>query len=77
MDTSLKVGVILSMTATTLEITVCDQGTGPPGRAAIPNIHQKMRAEEHPRGMGMFLIQGLMDEVEWINSLQTVRCARW
>ena len=76
MDESLKVGIILSMTATTLEIRVCDQGSGPGGARPVPNIDSKMDGEENPRGMGMFLIQALMDEVEWINSPQTGSCAR-
>ena len=76
MDESLKVGVILSMTATTLEVRVCDQGSGPHGEVPIPDIDSKMNGEENPRGMGMFLIQALMDEVEWINSQATGNCAR-
>jgi serine/threonine-protein kinase RsbW len=31
-----------------------------------PDIDRKMHGEEGPRGMGMFLIQALVDEVEWI-----------
>ena len=77
MDESLKVGVILSMTATTLEVRVCDQGSGPHGEVPIPDIDSKMNGEENPRGMGMFLIQALMDEVEWINSQATGNCARF
>jgi serine/threonine-protein kinase RsbW len=76
MDASLKVGVVLSMTATTLEITVSDQGAGPSREAPPPDIDSKMAGEEKPRGMGLFLIQALMDEVEWINSHQTGSCAR-
>ena len=76
MDASLKVGVILSMTATTLEVRVCDQGSGPRRETPQPDIDSKMDGAETPRGMGMFLIQALMDEVEWINSPQTGSCAR-
>jgi serine/threonine-protein kinase RsbW len=76
MDASLKVGIILSMTATTLEIRVWDHGTGLDANTPAPDIDSKMAGEENPRGMGMFLIQGLMDEVEWINSKQTGSCAR-
>lgn len=32
MDGSLKVGVILSVTATALEVHICDQGRGPMGK---------------------------------------------
>jgi anti-sigma regulatory factor (Ser/Thr protein kinase) len=35
-----------------------------------------MVGEENPRGMGKFLIQALMDEVEWISSQPTGGCAR-
>ncbi len=76
MDESLKVGVILSMTATTLEVRVCDQGSGPEGPTPLPDIDSKMDGEQNPRGMGMFLIEALMDEAEWINSQQTGSCAR-
>jgi serine/threonine-protein kinase RsbW len=76
MDESLRVGVILSMTATALEIRVWDHGTGLDANTPVPDIDSKMAGEENPRGMGMFLIQGLMDEVEWINSKQTGSCAR-
>ena len=76
MDASLKVGVILSMTATTLEVRVCDQGSGPGRETPQPDIDSKMDGAETPRGMGMFLIQALMDEVEWINFPQTGSCTR-
>jgi len=76
MDESLKVGVILSMTPTTLGIRVCDQGSGPAVATPPPDIDSKIEGKEHMRGMGMFLIQALMDEVEWINSQQTGSYAR-
>ena len=76
MDESLRVGVILSMKATTLEIMVWDHGTGLNANTPVPDIDSKMAGEQNPRGMGMFLIQGLMDEAEWINSKQTGSCAR-
>ena len=34
-----------------------------------PDIDRKMRGEEDPRGMGMFLIQALVDEAEWVTGL--------
>jgi len=76
MDASLRVGVILSMTATTLEVRVCDHGGGPGREPPQPDIDSKMNGTDNPRGMGKFLIQALMDEVEWINSQQTGNCAR-
>ncbi len=33
---------------------------------AKPDINRKMTGEEEARGMGMFLIQSLVDEVEWV-----------
>jgi serine/threonine-protein kinase RsbW len=40
-----------------------------------PDIDSKMAGEDNPRGMGVFLIQGLMDEVEWMPG-QTGSCTR-
>ncbi len=31
----------------------------------VPDIDRKVLGEEDPRGMGMFLIQALVDEAEW------------
>ena len=36
-------------------------------RCACPDIDRKMLGEETPRGMGMFLIQALVDEVEYVS----------
>jgi serine/threonine-protein kinase RsbW len=47
---------------------VVDNGTGPQGHAAAPDIDKKMHEEEEARGMGMFLIESLVDEVEWVSS---------
>ena len=33
---------------------------------AKPDIDRKMHGEESPRGLGMFLIQALVDEAEWV-----------
>jgi serine/threonine-protein kinase RsbW len=33
----------------------------------MPDIDRKMMGEEDPRGMGMFLIQALVDEVEYVS----------
>jgi serine/threonine-protein kinase RsbW len=68
LDEALCVGVILSMGAETLEVKVLDTGDGPKGHAAAPNIDRKMHEEEEARGMGMFLIESLVDEVEWVSS---------
>jgi serine/threonine-protein kinase RsbW len=68
LDDSLTVGVILSMDADSLEIKVTDTGDGPQGVHAAPDIDKKMHGEEEARGMGMFLIQALVDEAEWVSS---------
>ena len=66
MNQSLRVGVALSTSETELEVKVSAEGTGSeieePG---LPDIDKKMLGEEDPRGMGMFLIQALVDEAEW------------
>ncbi len=62
------VGVILSMDETSLEVKVLDTGTGPPSGVHTPDMDKKMHGEEASRGMGMFLIQSLVDEAEWVSS---------
>ena len=76
LDESLKVGVILSMTDTSLEVKVRDQGAGVHCEVPQPHIDLKMQGEEDPRGMGMFLIQSLVDEAELTTSEQNGSCAR-
>lgn len=68
LDETLSVGVVLSMGSDSLEVKVVDKGTGPQGHAAAPDIDKKMHEEEEARGMGMFLIESLVDEVEWVSS---------
>lgn len=69
LNEKLSVGVVLSVGAESLEVKVLDDGKGMgrlPGKVAVPNIDRKMHGEEGPRGMGMFLIQALVDEAEWV-----------
>ena len=66
LNEKLSVGVVLSMDANTLEVKVIDNGDGMSAQVAPPDIDRKMHGEEDPRGMGMFLIQALVDEVEWV-----------
>lgn len=61
----LVVVVTLSMDDESLEVKIRDHGTGVSRAAAVPDIDRKMHGEEEPRGMGMFLIQALVDEVEY------------
>jgi serine/threonine-protein kinase RsbW len=65
----LSVGVVLSVGADSLEVKVLDDGKGmdrKPGLVSKPDIDRKMHGDEGPRGMGMFLIQALVDEAEWV-----------
>jgi serine/threonine-protein kinase RsbW len=69
LNEKLSVGVILSAGPDALEVKVMDEGKGmnrQPGKQNTPDIDRKMRGEEDPRGMGMFLIQALVDEAEWV-----------
>jgi serine/threonine-protein kinase RsbW len=72
LNEKLSVGVVLSAGADALEVKVMDDGKGmnrQPGKLDKlnkPDIDRKMRGEEVPRGLGMFLIQALVDEAEWV-----------
>ena len=76
LDEVSKVGIVLSMSEDSLEIKVCDQGAGPQREVHAPDIDRKMQGEEGPRGMGMFLIQALVDEAEWMSSGEDGSCTR-
>jgi len=65
-DEALPVGVVLTLNDDSLEIKVVDKGPGPDHPIPIPDIDRKMHGDESPRGLGMFLIQSLVDEVEWV-----------
>ena len=60
-----SVGVVLSAGEDAREVKVIDDGRGFKTHPAKPDIDRKMHGEEDPRGMGMFLIQALVDEAEW------------
>jgi serine/threonine-protein kinase RsbW len=64
-DNTLGVGVVLSTADDQLEVKVIDAGAGVCATSHSHNIDRKMQGEEDTRGMGMFLIQGLVDEAEW------------
>ncbi len=68
MNASIPVGVVLSMSAGELEVKVLDDGAGMSSPPREPDIDRKITGEEQARGMGMFLIQALVDEVEWVPS---------
>jgi serine/threonine-protein kinase RsbW len=65
LNSSLSVGVVLSTCDDELEVKVIDDGAGVSRTPQAPDIDRKMQGEEDPRGMGMFLIQALVDEAEW------------
>lgn len=62
----LSVGVVLSAGPDQLEVKVIDDGKGIQKQPSRPNIDRKMHGDEDPRGLGMFLIQALVDEAEWV-----------
>jgi serine/threonine-protein kinase RsbW len=66
MNEKLSVGVVLSAQADSLEVKVIDDGKGMKAKPHKPDIDRKIHGEEDPRGMGMFLIQSLVDEAEWV-----------
>jgi serine/threonine-protein kinase RsbW len=68
LDDALSVGVILSVGVDSLEVKVLDTGSGTTVTHTAPDIDKKMQGEESPRGMGMFLIQALVDEAEWVST---------
>ena len=68
LNDDLKVGVEMSVNEDMLEVKVVDEGTGKVEKPSDPDIDRKMHGEEDSRGMGMFLIQALVDEAEWVPS---------
>jgi serine/threonine-protein kinase RsbW len=61
LNDNLCVGVILSASDEALEVKVMDTGSGIAKAPSKPDIDRKMHGEE-----GMFLIQSLVDEAEWV-----------
>lgn len=66
LNEGLSVGVVLSAGEDSLEVKVIDDGKGLKTLPPKPDIDKKIHGEEDPRGMGMFLIQALVDEAEWV-----------
>ncbi|HEX4309748.1 MAG TPA: ATP-binding protein [Acidobacteriaceae bacterium] len=71
LNEKLSVGVILSASDHELEVKVVDNGAGIAKQPPAPDIDRKVHGEEDPRGMGMFLIQALVDEAEWVHDSST------
>ena len=62
---AVRVGVVLSSREDELEVKVIDDGRGVMTKPPSPNMDRKIIGEEDPRGMGMFLIEALVDKAEW------------
>ena len=73
MNASIPVSVVLSMKPDELEVKVIDNGVGIEKPKPAPDIDRKMTGEEEARGMGMFLIQALVDEAEWVSGNGTTQ----
>ena len=74
LNEKLSVGVILSAGEDSLEVKVIDDGKGMKNHPSKPDIDRKMHGQEDPRGMGMFLIQALVDEAEWVAGTNGKSC---
>jgi serine/threonine-protein kinase RsbW len=66
LNEGLSVGVVLSAAEDRLEVKVMDDGKGLRNLPPKPDIDMKIHGDQDPRGMGMFLIQALVDEAEWV-----------
>ena len=64
---NLSVVVIMTLDATKLEVKVVDKGKGITKKVTAPDIDKKLHGEEAPRGLGLFLIENLVDEVEFVS----------
>ena len=60
-----RVDVSFKPTRENLTIQIFDNGTGFAPRAGAPDVKKKIRGEENPRGLGLFLIEQLVDGVEY------------
>jgi len=67
LNEELSVVVTLTMGVEALEVCVRDHGPGVHREVHAPDIDRKMLGEEDARGMGLFLIQALVDEVEYVS----------
>jgi len=67
LNESLSVVVTLAIAKESLEVKIQDHGPGVQQDVHVPDIDRKMMGEEDPRGMGMFLIQALVDELEYVS----------
>ncbi len=67
LNKDLSVVVLMTATAGTLVIEVHDKGKGVTSKKKeAPDIDAKIAGEVRARGLGMFLIEQLVDEVEFV-----------
>jgi serine/threonine-protein kinase RsbW len=64
-NSSTKVLVELTADEGKLQVNIHDQGKGVPKDIEKPDIDAKVAGKQKSRGWGLFLIQSLMDEVEF------------
>lgn len=64
-NANIKVLVELIADDSKLQVDIHDQGKGISGKIQKPDIDAKMARKQTTRGWGLFLIQSLMDEVEF------------
>ncbi|MEK7726943.1 MAG: SpoIIE family protein phosphatase [candidate division KSB1 bacterium] len=60
-----RVDVSFKPTRENLTIQIFDNGSGFAPRSSAPDLLKKIRGEENPRGLGVFLIEQLVDSVEY------------
>ncbi len=65
MNTTTKIGIILSIDKTKLKVSIEDRGNGVSGEVDEPDIDKKIAGEQSPRGWGLFLIKRLIDDVKF------------
>jgi serine/threonine-protein kinase RsbW len=63
LDANMKVGISLTVEGGRLQVAVQDEGRGPGGPPATPDLDTQMEGGVPTRGWGIFLIKSLMDEV--------------
>ena len=67
LNKDLSVVVLMTSKPGKLEIEVHDRGTGVKSRKkSPPDMDARIEGEERARGLGMFLIEQLVDEVEFV-----------
>ena len=70
-NANVKVIVELIADDSKLQVDIHDQGKGIRGKIQKPDIDAKIAGKQPARGWGLFLIQSLMDEVEFDWSPET------